>query len=154
MTQQILFFTAGAALTEEEKAVVEQLNALTLPSYSVTVHNGAVEPDYLVPGDYVAGAIPQPYISLPVFDPDNPPLPPVGEDRVVVSDGANVPVLPDSGSTELAAATAAVAAGALSGVRLPATAAVVINGQDISVAGGTVTLSVAANVVTAAFTPE
>ncbi|EMF0829280.1 hypothetical protein [Pseudomonas aeruginosa] len=154
MTQRILFFTAGAALTEEEKAVVEQLNALTPPAYSVTVHNGAVEPDYVVPGDYAAGAIPQAYAGLPVFDPDNPPSPAVGEGQVVVSNDATVSVLPASGSMALVSGTADVASGALAGIRLAATAAVVANGQTISVAGGTVTLSVAANVVTAVFTPE
>ena len=71
-----------------------------------------------------------------------------------VANSAAVPVLPASGSTSLASATAAVAAGAITGVRLPATAGVVTDGQTLAVTGGTVTLTVAANAVTAEFTPE
>lgn len=63
-------------------------------------------------------------------------------------------VLPASGATPLVAGTAAVAAGVLTGVRLDATAGVVTNGQEIAVTGGTVAITVAANVVTAEFTPE
>lgn len=72
----------------------------------------------------------------------------------VVENSNAVPVLPASGSTSLASATAAVAAGAITGVRLPATAGVVTDGQTLAVTGGTVTLTVAANAVTAEFTPE
>lgn len=71
-----------------------------------------------------------------------------------VANAASVPVLPASGSTALASGTAAVSAGAIDGVRLPATSGIVTNGQTLAVDGGTVALSVAANVVTAAFTPE
>lgn len=70
-----------------------------------------------------------------------------------VVNSAAVTVLPAAGTTPAqGGATAVVAAGALTGVRLPATSAVVTNGQVIAVAGGTVTLTVAANAVTAVFT--
>lgn len=71
----------------------------------------------------------------------------------MVDNSDAVPVLPAAGTTPAQGnATAAVAAGVITGVRLPATSAVVTNGQVIAVTGGTVTLTVAANVVTAAFT--
>lgn len=64
-----------------------------------------------------------------------------------------VTVLPATGTTPAqGTATAAVASGVLTGVRLPATSAVVTNGRTIAVTGGTVTLTVTNNVVTAAFT--
>lgn len=70
-----------------------------------------------------------------------------------VVNAAVVPVLPASGTTPAQGnATAAVAAGVITGVRLPATSAVVTNGLVLNVDGGTVTLNVAANVVTATFT--
>jgi len=232
MTKRILFFTAGAALTEQEKATIEALNALTEPAYQVTVHNGDIDPDFVVPGDFAVGSIPTTYGSLPVFDPANPPTPPIGDDKAIVSNGqalsvslngtaqqitptvaagaltalqtpvtaavvanagtapvqnsagaavgtgtitvanravsnirlaatiagvantAAVAVLPASGSASLASATAAVAAGALTGARLPATTGIVTNGQTLAVTGGTVTITVAANAVTAVFTAE
>ncbi len=71
-----------------------------------------------------------------------------------ISNAGPVSVLPASGSTALAPGTAAVVSGALTGVRLAATAGIVTNGQTIPVTGGTVTITVAANAVTAEFTPE
>ncbi|QYW02111.1 hypothetical protein CPT_Sonora_008 [Stenotrophomonas phage Sonora] len=70
----------------------------------------------------------------------------------MVDNSDTVTVLPAAGTTPAqGSATAAVAAGVVTGVRLPATSAVVTNGQTIAVTGGTVTISVAANVVTAAY---
>lgn len=79
---------------------------------------------------------------------------PLPDTSAVVPDASAVAVLGASGSTSLASGTAAVSAGAIDGVRLPATSGIVTNGQTLAVDGWTVTLSVAANVVTAAFTPE
>ncbi|MFA5702898.1 MAG: hypothetical protein WC982_05195 [Advenella sp.] len=79
---------------------------------------------------------------------------PLPDTSAVVPDASAVAVLGASGSTSLASGTAAVSAGAIDGVRLPATSGIVTNGQTLAVDGGTVALSVAANVVTAAFTPE
>jgi hypothetical protein len=72
-----------------------------------------------------------------------------------VANSASVTLLPASGTTPAqGTGTAAVAAGVVTGVRLPATSAVVTDGQTITVTGGTVTLTVAANSVTAEFTPD
>jgi hypothetical protein len=71
----------------------------------------------------------------------------------MVDNSDSVPLLPSAGTTPAQGnGIAAVAAGVVTGVRLPATSAVVTNGQVINVTGGTVTLTVAANVVTAAYT--
>lgn len=71
----------------------------------------------------------------------------------MVDNSDSVPLLPATGTTPAqGSGTAAIAAGVVTGVRLPATSAVVTNGQVITVTGGTVTITVANNVVTAAFT--
>src|SRR5690606_24143097 len=71
-----------------------------------------------------------------------------------VANSASVTLLPASGTTPAqGTGTAAVAAGVVTGVRLPATSAVVTDGQTIAVTGGTVTLTVAGNAVTAEFPP-
>ncbi len=71
----------------------------------------------------------------------------------LVDNADSVPLLPAAGTTPAqGSGTAAVASGVIAGVRLPATSAVVTNGQTIAVTGGTVTITVANNVVTAAFT--
>lgn len=69
----------------------------------------------------------------------------------IVSNADTLP-LQTNGGTASGNVTAAVASGVVTGVRLPATSAVVTNGQVLNVTGGTVTLTVAANVVTAAYT--
>lgn len=70
-----------------------------------------------------------------------------------VNNAAAVTLLPATGTTPAqGSATAAVAASALTGVRLAANRAVVTSGLVINVTGGTVTLTVTNNVVTAAFT--
>jgi hypothetical protein len=79
------------------------------------------------------------------------PLPPSG--TATVANSGTVTLLPATGTTPAqGSATAAVAGNTLTGLRLPATSAVVTNAQVINVTGGTVTITVANNVVTAAFT--
>lgn len=70
----------------------------------------------------------------------------------MVDNSDSVSILPASGSTASATGTAAVASGAVTGVRLGATTGIVTNGQTLAVTGGTVTIAVAANVVTATYT--
>lgn len=77
---------------------------------------------------------------------------PLPATQVVVSEGAATQVRNAANSANLVAGTAKVAAGALTGVSVAATVGVVTNGQSIAVTGGTVTISVANNVVTAAYT--
>lgn len=74
--------------------------------------------------------------------------------QAVVSNAAAVTLLPATGTTPAqGTGTAAVASKALTGIRLAANRAVVNSGQVIAVTGGSVTLTVAANAVTAAYTP-
>lgn len=108
MTKRILYFTAGAALTEQEKADIEALNALAEPQYRVTVHNGDVDPDYLVPGDFAAGAVPDDYEELPVFDPENPPGPELPDTQAIVTDGQSLEV--EGGTVTLAVEDGVVSA--------------------------------------------
>lgn len=73
---------------------------------------------------------------------------------VALVDNADaITVLPAAGTTPAqGSSTAAVAAGVVTGVRLPATSAVVTSGQVIAASGGgNVTLTVAANVVSASY---
>lgn len=73
--------------------------------------------------------------------------------QAVVANSSAVTLLPATGTTPAqGSGTAAVASKALTGIRLPATSAVVATGKVIAVTGGSVTLTVAANNVTAAYT--
>lgn len=75
--------------------------------------------------------------------------------QAVVANAAVVTLLPATGTTPAqGTATAAVASKALTGVRLAANRAVVNSGAVIAASGGgNVTLTVANNVVTAAYAP-
>lgn len=111
-TKKIIYFTAGASVTAEEKADIDALNALTVPAYSLKVANSAVLPNLgmmpnqdpdpepeapenvpvLMACDLVAGTIPDEYAGKDEIDPDAPPAPDVGEDRAVVADGQVITV--------------------------------------------------------------
>lgn len=77
--QKIIYFTAGAVATTEEKADITKLNALVGSPFEVVVRNGAIPHQYAVGNKeaaaYAAGTIPTLYNTLPVADPDNPPAP-------------------------------------------------------------------------------
>lgn len=155
MTKNIVYFTAGVAPTPAEQAQIDTLNAAAV-AYDVAVATNvasALYGDDLMRVDFAAGTIPDGYSGVPVIDPDNLPGAPLDPDQAILSNSAVVTVLPAAGTTPAqGSATAAVASGSITGVRLSATSAVVTNGQVIAVAGGTVTITVNANVVTAAFT--
>lgn len=155
MTKNIVYFTAGIAPTSAEQSQIDKLNAAAV-AYDVAVATNvasALYGDDLMRVDYAAGSVPDAYSAVPVIDPDNLPGAPLDADQAVLSNSDAVTVLPAAGTTPAqGSATAAVASGSITGVRLPATSAVVTNGQVIAVAGGTVTINVNANVVTAAFT--
>lgn len=80
--QKILYFTAGAAPTPEEKADIDNLNKLVGSPYEVGVRNAIESYNYGAgpePADFVAGSVPTgpggdvdpPYDGVPVFNPDS-----------------------------------------------------------------------------------
>lgn len=156
MTDRIIYFTAGKVPSTPELADIQKLNDAAEPAYRVNVMAATGDVKYgddLKECEFVAGTVPTAYNAKTTIDPDNLPVRGLGPTQVVVNNAASITLLPATGSTPAQGnATAAVAASALTGARLPATSAVVTNGQVINVTGGTVTITVAANVVTAAFT--
>lgn len=119
----------------------------TLPATSAVVASGGTIPVQNSAGAAIGAGT----LAVAANEPSNIRLPAT---IAGVANAGAANVLPASGSTPLAAGTVAVAAGVLTGIRLAATAGIVTNGQTIPVTGGTVTITVAANAVTAEFTPE
>jgi len=81
----------------------------------------------------------------------NPGPAPLEPDQALIEDGQTVTT--DLNGTERTL-TATVEDNEVTGLETAPTVAVVTDGQTLAVTGGTVTLTVAANVVTAEFTPE
>lgn len=178
MAERILYFTADSTPTEAELAEIETLRTLAEKPYVVTVHNGDMEPDYMVQGDYVMGAAPDAYQGIPVFDIEGAQAPDLEPGQAIVSDGSAIDVANTSGTVSVSgstasvslagtdavvsdagtvdvggvAATLSVSGNALSGVSLPGASGVVSDGDTFSTANGTVTLSVSGGTVTATYT--
>lgn len=134
MTQKIVYFTAGAVPTVEEAADIEALNALTQPPYAVKVSNGSVPPNL--------GMRPNPD---PDPEPEDPEIVPVLMDcdfvaGTIPADYDGLPVFDPQNPPDPNP--------------LPGNQAVVTDGQELEVEGGTVTLSVEDGIVSATFTPE
>ena len=93
--KKIIYFTAGAVATTDEKAAIDKLMAVTGASFEVVVRNGAVPHQYGVGNKeaaaYAAGTIPTLYNALPVANPDAPPTPEVKATQKVISSGVGVP---------------------------------------------------------------
>lgn len=177
MAEHILYFTAESVPTEAELAEIDTLNALTEKPYHVTVHNGAMEPDYIATGDYAMGSIPGAYSELPVFDPEAAQAPDLEPGEAIVTDGDAIDVATSAGTVSVSSgvasvslagtdavvsdsdtvdvggvtATLSIAGNALSGVSLPGASAVVSDGDTFDTANGTVTLSVSGGTVTATY---
>lgn len=76
--KKVIYFTAGAVATTDEKAAIAKLNALTTPAYEVTVMNATQSPNYgygIQAADYKAGSPPSAYSAVPTINPDAPPTP-------------------------------------------------------------------------------
>lgn len=114
MTQRIIYFTAGPHASIAEVSEIAQLNDIAEKPYDVTVVNAQqAGDDYgegrLIPGDFVAGAVPASYEgAYPTFDPDNPPAPPLPDDKAIVTDGESFTV--DGGTVTLAVTGGVVSA--------------------------------------------
>jgi hypothetical protein len=73
---KVIYFTAGPAPTEDEKADIAKLNASTLPAYEVKVRNSQENNSYGAGPeftDYVCGTVPEAYSNAetyPVIDLD------------------------------------------------------------------------------------
>lgn len=117
---KIIYFTAGAVATTDEKADIDKLNALTEVPFEVVVRRGDSVGTYsygagLEASDYVSGTVPTAFNARPVVDPDNPPsgLPAT---QAIVSN-AQALAVPVTG-TYTTTATFTVAGGAITGIVL------------------------------------
>lgn len=130
--QRILYFTAGTTATTLELADIDKLNAAAAPDFEIIVLNGAAnseygEPDRLIPCDFVAGTIPTIYSAIEEADPDAlPGQPLVNGESVIVR---------NSVGADGHASTAVVTNGALVGINLGATVAMVDHGETLGVTG-------------------
>jgi len=153
--KKVLYFIAGPVATSPELTAIGKLNAAAVQQYEVTVMNAAAntkygETDRLVPSDYVAGSVPGIYSGVTTIDPDAIPMPALPATSAVVSNAGNVTVKNSAGGVSKTG-VATVAANAVTDVKLPATTAMVDDAVVIPVTGGgTVTLTVAGGLVTAA----
>lgn len=100
MTKKIIYFTAGVTATAGEIADIAKLNAAAVKPYDVVVVNGAAnakygETDRLIPGDFVAGSVPDVYhvdgdpeedTVYPEIDPDDMPVPDLEPTQAIVDD--------------------------------------------------------------------
>lgn len=135
-TKKIIFFTASRAATVDENAAIAEIEALAVSAYSLsirTIYDGT-DPAYgndddgdarNEVADYVAGTIPATgyYHGLPVFNPDAPPVDLPATDAIVSN--AEVVSITNSAGADGHNATAAVAANAITSLKLAATVAMV-----------------------------
>lgn len=93
-TKNVIFFIVGTKPTTQEQAKIDQLNALTMQPYKVTVMKADVPQSVPVrAADYVAGtSIPTAYSATPVIDPANPPANSLPTNQAVVSNGVALTV--------------------------------------------------------------
>ena len=128
-TKKILYFTAGITATAPELAEIAKLNAVTEPQYQVIVMNGSAnakygETDRLVPGDFVAGTVPELYEVededeeriYPEIDPDNIPNQALTATQTIVNNAQELTV-PVTG-TYVTKATFTVAGGVITAIVL------------------------------------
>ena len=88
----MLYFTAGAIATTDERAEIAAINAQAAAPYQVNVRrgDGVGSINYgagIEACDYVAGTPPMAYVSKPVYDPDAPPAPVLPSTQAVVTSG-------------------------------------------------------------------
>lgn len=124
MTQKILYFTAGPQPTVGELADIAALNALAEKPYEVVVRNAAANAEFgegrPEPGDFLAGSYPATYEFPEGHEDEGDPIYPVFD--------PDAPPAPPN---------------------LPATQAVVSDGQELTIGGETFTFTVEDGVITA-----
>lgn len=154
MAQKVLYFTVGSQPTSGELADIANLNAASQAQYETEVVNGAeitgseYGEDRLIPCDLVAGTVPAAYNAKTTIDPDAIPNFPLLDTQAVVSDGQAIDLDSSLGTATLSISSFGIIGAVLA---LPATKAVVINTQVINTSdGGTVTLTIAAGVISSA----
>lgn len=157
--QKIVYFTVGTVPTPQELADIETMNLAAAAPYEVLVVNGSANAEYgetyrLIPCDFVAGTVPDNYAEIAVIAPEDMGKDELAATDTIVSDGSSVTVLGAAGSESIGSASAYVDDSELVGVRLTESATIVSDGAVFEVTGGTVMLSVANNVVSAAFVAD
>ena len=140
---KIIYFTASIVPTAQEVADIEAINASihTLNVSNASVDNGLGTVEEC---DFVAGSVPDEYSDKPIYDPSSGEL---EDDQAIVTDGDTVAI----GDVT---ATLAVEDNAVTGASIPATNAIISDGDTFEAAdGGTITVAVAAGVPTFTYTP-
>ncbi len=142
MAKRIIYFTAGPIPTTDEKAAIAALNARALPVSEVLVRNAEQSQNYgsaKEACDYVAGTRPAAYPieTYPVVPPGLAP-----------ANGGAMNVR-NSAASKTVAGALVVAAGVITSVDLPATAALLTSTQAVTVGGATYTFTIAGGVITA-----
>ena len=121
--QKIIYFTAGPAATSGEQLEINAIAALAEKPYQLVVRNAVANAEFgegrPEPGDYLAGTWPDSY-KLPEGDPNE-------GDPIYPEFDPDAPPAPP----------------------LPATQAIVSDGQALEIGGATYTFTVAGGVITA-----
>lgn len=93
--KRIAFFTAGMTPTTQEAAQIATINSQAAQPYEVIVMNALANPNYgygKLVADYAAGSPPSAYSAVPVYNPANPPNPPLVATKAIVSNAQELAV--------------------------------------------------------------
>jgi len=135
-TKKVIYFTAAALPTANELADIAKLNAAAVPAYEVQVWKaGTAQSTPVRSADYVGhdGAdIPAEYSAVTVIDPDDIPVAPLPDTQAIVLNAGTVNVENSPGNLD-SPATAVVAGGVLTSVKLASTKTIVTTAVDLVV---------------------
>lgn len=156
MAQKIVYFTADVQPTSNENADIEKLKLACEPQYELVIASKVVDPLYSagrpIDCDFVAAengeaGIPAAYSEVDVLDPDDIPVN-LESTQAIVTNAEEFTVTAGK-------VTAAVSDSEATMTFAPAaTKAVISTGDTWEIAGGTLSVTIAANVPTFVFTPE
>ena len=160
---KVIYFTADETPSTEEKADIASLALLGVAPFDIAVRNSkqvGASGAMVEAADYVCcvsgGTLPAPYDDaedFAVFDPANPPASGLPATSAIVSNGGTINV-DNSAETVNKNATATVAGGVITKLKLASTVALVTHGDtktDVTGAGANTvaTISVVAGVISA-----